>query len=65
MEENQNESQMIMKNYEEKIIDLRKLVQLKETSIQEYESQISLTEVNQDIIVPPYNVSIHFYNEFS
>ena len=54
----------LTKNYEEKIIELRRSIQAKEGSLQTYENKKKILDNLEEIIIPPYSVSMHFYAEF-
>lgn len=61
MDESEIEFASSFKSYEEKIIELRRAIQLKENSIQSLECKLKLTD--DRVITPSSNVTLLFFNE--
>lgn len=61
MDEERQENQSILKDYEAKIIELRRAMQMKECFVQELEKKIVKNE--SIVAVPPNNVTMLFFNE--
>lgn len=61
LDEQEQESTSILRTYEEKIIELRRSIQLKESYIQNLEGRLNSHE--DKVLAPPTNVTLLFFNE--